>query len=141
RCDDSPVWKCLWRIRHCLCLDGWTAWTGHHSDRCADSRRCALQPRLGLCHGSWDGNHHRGFAGRLFLAAIQDRKVADMNFLTRLRRFPFWAWFWFLLGTLYFILPLYATFSFSLSWDPADPFKAYERSFGDSRFWNSFLYS
>jgi putative spermidine/putrescine transport system permease protein len=45
------------------------------------------------------------------------------------------------LGALYFILPLYATLAFSLSWDPADPFKAYERSFGDSRFWNSFLLS
>ncbi|MBM4426450.1 MAG: ABC transporter permease subunit [Chloroflexi bacterium] len=64
-----------------------------------------------------------------------------MSFLARLRKFPFWAWFWFLLGALYFILPLYATVAFSLSWDPADPFKAYERSFGDSRFWRSFLLS
>lgn len=64
-----------------------------------------------------------------------------MSFLARLRKFPFWGWFWFLLGALYFILPLYATFAFSLSWDPADPLKAYERSFGDSRFWNSFLLS
>jgi putative spermidine/putrescine transport system permease protein len=64
-----------------------------------------------------------------------------MTFLTRLRKFPFWGWFWFVLGALYFILPLYATVAFSLSWDPADPFKAYERSFGDPRFWNSFMYS
>ncbi len=64
-----------------------------------------------------------------------------MKFLSRLRKFPFWAWFWFILGALYFVLPLYATFSFSLSWDPADPLKAYERAFGDSRFWNSFMYS
>lgn len=64
-----------------------------------------------------------------------------MNFLNRLRKFPFWAWFWFLLGALYFILPLYATAAFSISWDPADPFKAYERSFGDRRFWDSFLLS
>lgn len=64
-----------------------------------------------------------------------------MNFLSRLRKFPVWAWFWFILGALYFILPLYATVAFSLSWDPADPFKAYERSFGDRRFWDSFLLS
>lgn len=64
-----------------------------------------------------------------------------MSFLARLRRFPIWGWFWFILGALYFILPLYATLAFSLSWDPADPFKAYERSFGDSRFWNSFMLS
>jgi len=64
-----------------------------------------------------------------------------MSFLSRLRRFPFWGWFWFILGVLYFVLPLYATVAFSLSWDPADPFKAYERSFGDRRFWDSFLLS
>ncbi|WKZ35421.1 MAG: ABC transporter permease subunit [Anaerolineales bacterium] len=64
-----------------------------------------------------------------------------MSFLSRLRRFPFWGWFWFILGVLYFVLPLYATVAFSLSWDPADPFKAYERSFGDGRFWDSFLLS
>ncbi|MBL8050167.1 MAG: ABC transporter permease subunit [Anaerolineales bacterium] len=64
-----------------------------------------------------------------------------MSFLSRLRKFPFWAWFWFLLGALYFILPLLATFEFSLSWDPAIPFKAYQRSFEDSRFWTSFIAS
>lgn len=67
--------------------------------------------------------------------------MAEMSFLSRIRRFPFWGWFWFILGALYFILPLYATVAFSLSWDPADPFKAYERSFGDKRFWDSFLLS
>lgn len=61
--------------------------------------------------------------------------------MNRLRKFPFWAWLWFLLGALYFVLPLYATFAFSISWDPADPFKAYERSFGDIRFWRSFINS
>lgn len=75
------------------------------------------------------------------MAPGKDRKVVEMSFTARLRRFPFWGWFWFILGALYFILPLYATVAFSLSWDPADPFKAYERSFGDQRFWNSFMYS
>jgi putative spermidine/putrescine transport system permease protein len=67
--------------------------------------------------------------------------MAEMNILNRLRKFPIWGWFWFILGALYFILPLYATLAFSLSWDPADPLKAYERSFGDRRFWDSFLLS
>jgi putative spermidine/putrescine transport system permease protein len=75
------------------------------------------------------------------MAPGKNGKVAEMNFIARLRKFPIWGWFWFILGALYFILPLYATLAFSLSWDPADPFKAYERSFGDSRFWNSFLLS
>ncbi|MBM3180687.1 MAG: ABC transporter permease subunit [Chloroflexi bacterium] len=64
-----------------------------------------------------------------------------MTFITRLRRFPFWSWLWFMTGALYFILPLLATFEFSLSWDPQYPLKAYQRAFEDQRFWNSFMYS
>lgn len=64
-----------------------------------------------------------------------------MSFMSRLRRFPFWSWIWFVLGALYFILPLLATFEFSLSWDPAIPFKAYQRAFEDNDFWETFLYS
>ncbi|MBC7876186.1 MAG: ABC transporter permease [Anaerolineales bacterium] len=61
--------------------------------------------------------------------------------MARLRRFPFWSWIWFILGALYFILPLLATFEFSLSWDPAIPFKAYQRAFEDKDFWETFIYS
>ncbi len=64
-----------------------------------------------------------------------------MSFMSRLRRFPFWSWIWFVLGALYFILPLLATFEFSLSWDPAIPFKAYQRAFEDKDFWETFIYS
>ncbi len=64
-----------------------------------------------------------------------------MNFLSRLRKFSFWSWFWLILGALYFIMPLLATFEFSISWDPADPLKAYRRVFEDNNFWESFLYS
>ncbi|MEK7784333.1 MAG: ABC transporter permease, partial [Chloroflexota bacterium] len=31
-----------------------------------------------------------------------------------MKRFPFWSWFWILLGALYFILPLFGTLNFSL---------------------------
>ncbi len=64
-----------------------------------------------------------------------------MSFLSRLRRIPFWSWIWFVIGALYFILPLFATFEFSLTWDPANPLKAYQRAFSDHRFWDTFLYS
>jgi len=64
-----------------------------------------------------------------------------MNVGTRLRKFPFWSWLWFVLGALYFILPLLATFEFSISWDPADPLKAYTRVFQERDFWETFLYS
>ncbi|MEW6083961.1 MAG: ABC transporter permease [Chloroflexota bacterium] len=64
-----------------------------------------------------------------------------MNFWSRLRRFPFWSWLWFIIGGLYFILPLLATFEFSLSWDPEIPLKAYQRAFEDNDFWETFIYS
>jgi putative spermidine/putrescine transport system permease protein len=64
-----------------------------------------------------------------------------MNIINRLRKFPFWAWLWFILGALYFILPLIATLEFSLSWDPENPLKAYQRAFEDEKFWSSFVYS
>jgi len=64
-----------------------------------------------------------------------------MSFMSRLRRFPFWSWIWFILGGLYFILPLLATFEFSLSWDPEIPLKAYQRAFEDNDFWETFIYS
>lgn len=64
-----------------------------------------------------------------------------MTFMTRLRKFPFWSWLWFTIGALYFVLPLLATLEFSLSWDPQNPLKAYQRAFEDHKFWNSFMYS
>lgn len=64
-----------------------------------------------------------------------------MNFWSRLSKIPFWSWFWIVIGGLYFVLPLLATFEFSLSWDPKIPFKAYERAFEDKDFWETFIYS
>ena len=64
-----------------------------------------------------------------------------MNFWSRLRRFPIWSWVWFIFGALYFVLPLLATFEFSLSWDPEIPLKAYQRAFEDNDFWETFIYS
>jgi putative spermidine/putrescine transport system permease protein len=75
------------------------------------------------------------------MASGKNREVAEMSFISRLRRFPFWSWLWFILGALYFILPLLATFEFSLSWDPEIPFKAYQRAFEDNDFWETFIYS
>lgn len=64
-----------------------------------------------------------------------------MRIFTRLRNFPFWSWVWFIVGALYFVLPLLATFEFSLTWDPANPIKAYQRAFEDKDFWETFIYS
>lgn len=60
----------------------------------------------------------------------------------RARTFPFWSWVWFLLGALYFILPLYATLDFSLRMErDTIGFKAYEVAFADQEFLKTFGYS
>jgi putative spermidine/putrescine transport system permease protein len=65
-----------------------------------------------------------------------------MSLITRLRRVPFWSWFWFLLGALYFILPLYATLEFSLEMERDQiSLLAYERAFADPEFIETFVYS
>ena len=54
----------------------------------------------------------------------------------------FWSWFWFILGVLYFVLPLLATFEFSLSMErDVIGIKAYERAFADQEFLKTFGYS
>ncbi len=53
-----------------------------------------------------------------------------------------WSWLWFILGVLYFVLPLLATFEFSLSMERGKVgFKAYESAFADPKFWQTFGYS
>jgi putative spermidine/putrescine transport system permease protein len=59
-----------------------------------------------------------------------------------MRRFPFWAWFWFLLGLLYFFLPLFSTLEFSLRMLKGRyTLEAYRQAFADPRFYTSFGYS
>lgn len=58
------------------------------------------------------------------------------------RRASFWAWLWIGLGALYFILPLYATFDFSLrAQRNVLSLRAYERVLEDPRFLATFGFS
>jgi putative spermidine/putrescine transport system permease protein len=58
------------------------------------------------------------------------------------KRASFWAWLWIGLGTLYFIMPLYATFDFSLrAQRDVLSFRAYERVLEDPRFLATFGFS
>jgi putative spermidine/putrescine transport system permease protein len=58
------------------------------------------------------------------------------------RRIPIWSWFWFLLGALYFILPLYATLDFSLGMKrDTISLLAYQKAFEDPQFIKTFTYS
>ncbi len=77
------------------------------------------------------------------MASKKIRKVAAMNrALARIRQIPFWSWLWFILGALYFILPLYATLNFSLRMErDVIGFKAYIRAFEDPEFLQTFFYS
>lgn len=54
----------------------------------------------------------------------------------------FWSWLWFILGAIYFILPLYATLDFSLQMKrDALSFLAYQKAFADPEFLKTFLFS
>jgi putative spermidine/putrescine transport system permease protein len=54
----------------------------------------------------------------------------------------FWAWFWLILGILYFFVPLAATFDFSLrAQKDTLGFSAYVNVFQDPNFYQSFLFS
>ena len=62
--------------------------------------------------------------------------------MARLRKIPFWSWFWFLLGILYFFLPLLATLEFSLSMERDKiSLLAYEKALSDKEFIQTFTYS
>jgi len=53
-----------------------------------------------------------------------------------------WSWLWFILGGLYFIMPLYATLDFSLRMERDKiGFKAYEAAFADPKFVETFTRS
>ena len=65
-----------------------------------------------------------------------------MNVKARIRKIPFWSWVWFIIGVLYFVMPLYGLFDFSLRMQRGViGFKAYESAFADQDFWKSFGYS
>ena len=58
-----------------------------------------------------------------------------------MKRGTFWSWLWMAIGVLYFILPLVATFIFSLRAQKGVlSFLAYSRIFNDVNFWQSFLF-
>ena len=59
-----------------------------------------------------------------------------------MKRSTFWAWFWLLIGTIYFFLPLIATLDFSLRAQRNTlSLLAYERVLQDPQFISSFLFS
>ncbi len=59
-----------------------------------------------------------------------------------MKKLHLWSWFWILLGTLYFIIPLIATFDFSLRARKGElSFVAYTNLFNDAAFWKTFLFS
>ncbi|MHB8856967.1 MAG: ABC transporter permease [Bellilinea sp.] len=59
-----------------------------------------------------------------------------------MKRRSFWSWLWIAIGALYFILPLYSTFDFSLRAKKGVlTFLAYERIFKDPNFWSTIEFS
>lgn len=59
-----------------------------------------------------------------------------------MKRSRFWSWLWIALGAIYFLVPLYATFSFSLRMRKGVlSFAAYEKVLTDPSFIKSFTFS
>lgn len=58
------------------------------------------------------------------------------------KKIPVWSWIWFVIGTLYFLLPLLATLDFSLRMQRGTlSVLAYQKAFSDPAFLQSFLFS
>lgn len=58
------------------------------------------------------------------------------------KRFPLWSWLWYLLGAVYFLLPLYATLDFSLRMKRGElSLLAYQKIFDDPQFLETFGFS
>ena len=58
-----------------------------------------------------------------------------------MRRASVWSWLWVVLGAVYFLLPLYATLSFSLKAKRGVlSLLAYENVLADARFFNTFTW-
>lgn len=59
-----------------------------------------------------------------------------------MKRRSIWSWVWVVIGMLYFILPLYSTFDFSLRAKKGVlSFLAYQRVFEDPNFWSTIKFS
>lgn len=59
-----------------------------------------------------------------------------------MKKTSFWSWLWIFIGLLYFVVPLIATFDFSLRAKKDQlTFVAYQRVFADPNFWNTIKFS
>jgi len=59
-----------------------------------------------------------------------------------MKRKSFWSWLWIVLGAIYFLLPLYSTFDFSLrARKGVLSFLAYQNVFADPDFWSTIGFS
>jgi putative spermidine/putrescine transport system permease protein len=59
-----------------------------------------------------------------------------------MKRFPFASWLWVIIGTFYFLLPLYGTLDFSLhKVRDTLSFAAYQSAFSDPEFARTFIFS
>ena len=59
-----------------------------------------------------------------------------------MKKKSFWSWLWIILGVIYFILPLYSTFDFSLRAKKGVlSFLSYQNIFNDPNFWSTIEFS
>src|SRR3984957_9960082 len=108
----------------------------HDPALCADTRRCAARPEPRLCAGAPPGRPHGPVEWLLYLAAEPRRAMAQM------RSSRLGPWLAIAIGAIYFLVPLIATFEFSLRMKRGEySFEAYRVILEDPRFQASFGYS
>src|SRR5690606_30475190 len=133
---EPAVRQCLWRHRHRLGVDRLQP---QYRDRAAvqsDPRRRAAKSRAR--GGTGAGHDRRHLGGQCHLSGDRQpgREVDEM------KSNRFWSWLVFGLGAAYFIIPLIATFEFSLRMRRGEySFDAYASVFADPRFHATFGYS
>ena len=137
--DDDPAFRqCLRRVRHGAFTHRWDDQPGDDPDRLADQGRRAAQRRAGICVGVGHGGGDGGLDGRLLRPAPPERTLDAV--IMKIRNL--WSWLWVVLGTLYFFVPLLATFEFSLRAKKGVlSFLAYQRVLQDPQFIKTFLFS
>jgi len=97
------------------------------------------QSESGICPRPGNGGGHGSLYHRVYHSTAANGKMVE---IMKTKRFYFWGLFWATLGLLYFFVPLYGTFDFSLREIKGTlSFEAYRIVLSDPQFLDSFRYS
>ena len=119
-----------------LCLRRQLAEPDYDRDRRSNSGRCAVQSGLRECPGFGDDLDYEPVFVWVYVFNAYGSQVDKMK---KTKTSVFFMWFVFISGMVYFFLPLYATFDFSLRMlKDRLSFEAYKAVFNDPGFYYEF---